>query len=128
MECCILNTTDGPIYIGKNAEVMEGSILRGPVSVSAGAIVKMGAKIYGPTSIGPNCRVGGEVTRSILLGNSNKAHDGFLGDAVIGEWCNIGADTNNSNLKNNYGEVKLWDYETEHFELTGQQFVGLVME
>jgi len=127
MECCILNTTDGPIYIGKNAEVMEGSILRGPVSVSAGAIVKMGAKIYGPTSIGPNCRVGGEVTRSILLGNSNKAHDGFLGDAVIGEWCNIGADTNNSNLKNNYGEVKLWDYETEHFELTGQQFVGLVM-
>ena len=127
MECCILNTTDGPIYISKNAEVMEGSILRGPVSVGAGAIVKMGAKIYGPTSIGPNCRVGGEVTRSILLGNSNKAHDGFLGDAVLGEWCNIGADTNNSNLKNNYGEVKLWDYETEHFELTGQQFVGLVM-
>ena len=127
MECCILNTTDGPIYISKNAEVMEGSILRGPVSVGAGAIVKMGAKIYGPTSIGPNCRVGREVTRSILLGNSNKAHDGFLGDAVLGEWCNIGADTNNSNLKNNYGEVKLWDYETEHFELTGQQFVGLVM-
>jgi len=127
MECCILNTTDGPIYIGKNAEVMEGSILRGPVAVGAGAIVKMGAKIYGPTSIGPNCRVGGEVTRSILLGNSNKAHDGFLGDAVLGEWCNIGADTNNSNLKNNYGEVKLWDYEAERFELTGQQFVGLVM-
>ena len=103
VECAVLNTTGGPIYIGKNAEVMEGSLLRGPVSIGAGAIVKLGAKIYGPTSIGPNCRVGGEVTRSIMLGNSNKAHDGFLGDAVLGEWCHIGADTNNSNLKNNYG-------------------------
>jgi UDP-N-acetylglucosamine diphosphorylase/glucosamine-1-phosphate N-acetyltransferase len=127
MECCILNVTAGPIYIGKNAEIMEGSLLRGPVAIGSDTIIKMGAKIYGATSIGPNCRVGGEVVRSILLANSNKAHDGFLGDAVLGEWCNIGADTNNSNLKNNYGEVKLWDYETESFEKTGQQFVGLVM-
>jgi UDP-N-acetylglucosamine diphosphorylase/glucosamine-1-phosphate N-acetyltransferase len=127
MECCILNVKDGPIYIGKNAEVMEGSLLRGPVAIGSDTIIKMGAKIYGATSIGPNCRVGGEVVRSIMLANSNKAHDGFLGDAVLGEWCNIGADTNNSNLKNNYGEVKLWDYETESFEKTGQQFVGLVM-
>ncbi|GAB4497808.1 MAG: GlmU family protein [Saprospiraceae bacterium] len=127
MECCILNVNDGPIYIGKNAEVMEGALLRGPLAIGSDTIVKMGAKIYGATSIGPNCRVGGEVTRSILLANSNKAHDGFLGDAVLGEWCNIGADTNNSNLKNNYGEVKLWDYETERFEKTGNQFVGLIM-
>lgn len=127
MECCTLNVTAGPIYIGKDAEIMEGSMLRGPVAIGAGAIVKMGARIYGPTTIGPGCRVGGEVTRSILMGNSNKAHDGFLGDAVLGEWCNIGADTNNSNLKNNYGEVKLWDYATERFEKTGQQFVGLIM-
>ena len=127
MECCILNVSAGPIYIGENAEVMEGSMLRGPISIGANAIVKMGAKIYGPTTIGPGCRVGGEVARSILLANSNKGHDGFLGDAVLGEWCNLGADTNNSNLKNNYSEVKLWDYETERFEQSGQQFVGLIM-
>ena len=127
MECCIVNTSAGPVYIGKGAEIMEGAMLRGPLSIGADTIVKMGAKIYGPTAIGPNCRVGGEVTRSIMLGNSNKAHDGFLGDAVLGEWCNIGADTNNSNLKNNYGDVKLWNYETERFEPTGQQFVGLIM-
>ena len=127
MECCTLNVTAGPIYIGKNTEVMEGAGLRGPVAIGSDTIIKMGAKIYGPTTIGPGCRVGGEVTRSIMFANSNKAHDGFLGDAVLGEWCNIGADTNNSNLKNNYGEVKLWDYETESFEKTGQQFVGLIM-
>ncbi len=127
MECCILNTSDGPIYIGKNAEVMEGSLLRGPIVVWGGSIVKMGAKIYGPTTIGPGCRVGGEIARSILLANSNKSHDGFLGDAVLGEWCNLGADTNNSNLKNNYSEVKLWNYATERFEKTGQQFMGLIM-
>ncbi|MFN0014209.1 MAG: GlmU family protein [Saprospiraceae bacterium] len=127
MECCTLNTTDGPIYIGKNAEVMEGSILRGPVAVCDGATVKMGARIYGPTTIGPACKVGGEIARSVLFANSNKAHDGFLGDAVVGEWCNLGADTNNSNLKNNYSEVKLWDYEEERFAKTGLQFCGLVM-
>ncbi|MEQ1743793.1 MAG: putative sugar nucleotidyl transferase [Saprospiraceae bacterium] len=127
MECCTLNTTDGPIYIGKNAEVMEGSILRGSVAVCDGATVKMGARIYGPTTIGPACKVGGEVARSVLFANSNKAHDGFLGDAVVGEWCNLGADTNNSNLKNNYSEVKLWDYEEERFAKTGLQFCGLIM-
>ena len=127
MEMCILNATTGPIYIGKNAEIMEGSILRGAIGIGQGAIVKMGAKIYGPTTIGPNCRVGGEISRSILLANSNKAHDGYLGDSVLGEWCNLGADTNNSNLKNNYSEVKLWDYESEKFEKTGLQFVGLIM-
>jgi len=127
MECCILNATAGPIYIGKNTEVMEGCMLRGPLSIGADCIVKMGAKIYGGTSIGSGCRVGGEVTRSILFPNSNKAHDGYLGDSVLGEWCNLGADTNNSNLKNNYSEVKLWDYASEKFEKTGQQFVGLIM-
>jgi len=127
VECCILNTTTGPIYIGKNAEVMEGSLLRGPLAVCEEAVVKMGAKIYGPTTLGPHCRAGGEVSRSILFGYSNKGHDGFLGDSVLGEWCNLGADTNNSNLKNNYSEVKLWDYVSERFETTGQQFLGLVM-
>ncbi|MCB0530054.1 MAG: GlmU family protein [Saprospiraceae bacterium] len=127
MECCTLNVHSGPIYIGKNVEIMEGAMLRGPVSIGEGSILKMGAKIYGPTTIGPHCRVGGEVTRSILMGYTNKAHDGFLGDGVLGEWCNIGADSNNSNLKNNYGEVKLWDYHTKRFEKTGQQFVGLIM-
>lgn len=127
MECCILNLSGGPIYIGKDVEVMEGSMLRGPLSIGENSIIKMGAKIYGPTTIGPGCRVGGEVTRSIMLANANKGHDGFLGDAVLGEWCNLGADTNNSNLKNNYSEVKLWNYETERFDKTGQQFVGLIM-
>jgi UDP-N-acetylglucosamine diphosphorylase/glucosamine-1-phosphate N-acetyltransferase len=127
IEHCILNGSNGPIYIGKGAEIMEGCMLRGPVAVGAGAIVKMGAKIYGPTTIGPGCRAGGEITRSILMDNSNKAHDGYLGDSVLGEWCNLGADTNNSNLKNNYSEVKLWDYKTQRFERTGQQFVGLFM-
>lgn len=127
MECCILNATAGPIYIGKDTEVMEGAMLRGPLAIGAECIVKMGAKIYGGTSIGNGCRVGGEITRSILFPNTNKAHDGYLGDSVLGEWCNLGADTNNSNLKNNYSEVKLWDYASEKFEKTGQQFVGLIM-
>ena len=127
MEHCTLNVSEGPIYIGTNTEVMEGSMLRGPIAIGSDSIVKMGAKIYGPSSFGPGCRVGGEVTRSIFFANSNKAHDGYLGDSVLGEWCNLGADTNNSNLKNNYSEVKLWDYETERFERTGQQFVGMIM-
>jgi UDP-N-acetylglucosamine diphosphorylase/glucosamine-1-phosphate N-acetyltransferase len=127
IECCILNTTAGPIYIGANTEVMEGAKLRGPIAFGAGCIVKMDAKIYGPATFGPGCRVGGEIARSIFIANSNKAHDGYLGDSVIGEWCNLGADTNNSNLKNNYSEVKLWSYQSERFEKTGQQFVGLIM-
>jgi UDP-N-acetylglucosamine diphosphorylase/glucosamine-1-phosphate N-acetyltransferase len=127
MEFCTLNLTAGPIYIGVNTEVMEGAMLRGPIAIGSDSIVKMGAKIYGPSAFGPGCRIGGEVARCIFLANSNKAHDGYLGDSVLGEWCNLGADTNNSNLKNNYSEVKLWDYETERFEKTGQQFVGLIM-
>lgn len=126
-ECAIFNTTSGPVYLGKNSEVMEGCLIRGPFALGEQSIVKMGAKIYGPTSIGPNCRVGGEVNNAVLLANSNKGHDGFLGNSVIGEWCNLGADTNNSNLKNNYLPVKLWSYVTEKFEDTGLQFCGLIM-
>ncbi len=127
MEYCTLNLMAGPIYIGANTEVMEGSMLRGPIAIGSDSIVKMGAKIYGPSTFGPGCRIGGEVARSIFFANSNKAHDGYLGDSVLGEWCNLGADSNNSNLKNNYSEVKLWNYESERFEKTGQQFVGLIM-
>lgn len=127
IEGCTLNTSAGPIYIGADTEIMEGAMIRGGAAFGPGCIVKMGAKIYGPTTIGPGCRVGGEITRSILTGNSNKAHEGYLGDSVLGEWCNIGADTNNSNLKNNYAEVRLWDYATEKFEYSGLQFVGLFM-
>lgn len=124
---CTLNATTGPIYIGKNAEIMEGAMVRGPLALCEGAQLKMGAKIYGATTIGPQCRVGGEVHNSVLLGYSNKGHDGFLGNSVLGEWCNLGADTNNSNLKNNYSTVKLYNYETATYESTGLQFCGLIM-
>ena len=124
---CSLNATDGPIYIGKNSKILEGSMIRGGFALCDGALVKMGAKIYGATTIGPNCKVGGELNNVVLFANSNKGHDGFLGNAVIGEWCNLGADTNNSNLKNNYAEVRLWDYETQGFAKTGLQFCGLMM-
>jgi len=124
---CSLNATDGPIYIGKNSEIMEGSMIRGPFALCEGATVKMSAKIYSNTTIGPYSKVGGEVNNCVIFGNSNKGHDGFLGNSVIGEWCNLGADTNNSNLKNNYAEVRLWDYETEGFARTGLQFCGLMM-
>lgn len=122
-----LNATSGPIYIGKDTEIMEGALIRGPFALCEGAVVKLGAKIYGPTTIGPFSKVGGEVNNSVLFGYSNKGHDGFLGNSVLGEWCNIGADSNNSNLKNNYTEVRLWDYETESFARTGLQFCGLMM-
>lgn len=124
---CVLNATDGPIYIGKNAEIMEGSMVRGPFALCEGSTLKMGTKIYGPTTVGPHSKVGGEVNNSVFFGYANKAHDGFLGNSVIGEWCNFGADTNNSNLKNNYAEVRLWSYETENFAKTGLQFCGLMM-
>ena len=123
----VLNASSGPIYIGKDALVMEGSLIRGPFSLGERSVVKMGAKIYGATTIGPYCTVGGEINNCILSGYSNKGHDGFLGNSVLGEWCNIGADTNNSNLKNNYSEVRLWNYETENFAKTGLQFCGLIM-
>ena len=127
VSCSIFNAEDGPIYIGKDAEIMEGSIIRGPFAMAEKSVLKMGAKIYGATTLGPYCKVGGEVNNSVFFGYSSKAHDGFLGNSVIGEWCNLGADTNNSNLKNNYAEVKLWNYETERFKKTGLQFCGLVM-
>ena len=127
LEFVTLNASTGPIYIGKNAEIMEGSVIRGPFALCEEAQVKLGTKIYGATTIGPHCRVGGEVNNSVLFAYSNKGHDGFLGNSVLGEWCNIGADSNNSNLKNNYEEVKLWSYETERFEKTGLQFCGLMM-
>ncbi|MDN3593854.1 GlmU family protein [Zunongwangia endophytica] len=127
VENCSLNASAGPIYIGKDALVMEGCFLRGPISIGEEAIVKMGAKIYGATTIGPGSRAGGEINNSVLFQNSNKGHEGYLGNSVLGEWCNLGADTNNSNLKNNYAEVRLWDYETEGFAKTGLQFCGLMM-
>jgi UDP-N-acetylglucosamine diphosphorylase/glucosamine-1-phosphate N-acetyltransferase len=123
----ILNASAGPIYIGKGAEVMEGCLIRGPFALGTNATLKMGAKIYGPTSIGLNSKVGGEINNCVIQGNSNKAHDGFLGNSVLGEWCNLGADTNNSNLKNNYTEVKLWSYSREKFVPTGLQFCGMIM-
>lgn len=124
---CTLNATTGPIYIGKDAEIMEGSVIRGPFALCDHAQVKLATKIYGATTVGPHSRVGGEVNNSVLFAYSNKGHDGFLGNAVLGEWCNIGADSNNSNLKNNYESVKLWNYESERFENTGLQFCGLMM-
>lgn len=125
--CAVLNASQGPIYIGKNAEIWEGSLIRGPFALCENASVKMGAKIYGATTIGPESRVGGEISNVVIQGYSNKGHDGFLGNAVLGEWCNIGADSNNSNLKNNYAEVKVWSYPLQRFVPTGLQFCGLVM-
>jgi UDP-N-acetylglucosamine diphosphorylase/glucosamine-1-phosphate N-acetyltransferase len=127
VSCSVLNASQGPIYIGKNAEIWEGSLIRGPFALCESASVKMGAKIYGPTTIGPESRVGGEISNVVIQGYSNKGHDGFLGNAVLGEWCNIGADSNNSNLKNNYAEVKIWSYPLQRFVPTGLQFCGLIM-
>jgi UDP-N-acetylglucosamine diphosphorylase/glucosamine-1-phosphate N-acetyltransferase len=127
LEFVTLNASTGPIYIGRNAEIMEGSVIRGPFALCEEAQVKLATKVYGATTVGPHCRIGGEVNNSVLFGYSNKGHDGFLGNSVLGEWCNIGADSNNSNLKNNYEEVRLWSYETEGFAKTGLQFCGLMM-
>lgn len=127
LEFVTLNASAGPIYIGKNSEIMEGTVIRGPFALCENAQVKLNAKVYGATTVGVGSRIGGEVKNSVLFANSNKGHDGFLGDSVLGEWCNIGADSNNSNLKNNYEEVKLWSYETEGFAKTGLQFCGLMM-
>jgi UDP-N-acetylglucosamine diphosphorylase/glucosamine-1-phosphate N-acetyltransferase len=127
LEFVTLNASTGPIYIGKNAEIMEGAVIRGPFALCENGQVKMGAKVYGATTVGPQSRIGGEVKNAVLFANSNKGHEGYLGDSVLGEWCNIGADSNNSNLKNNYEEVKLWSYETEGFAKTGLQFCGLMM-
>lgn len=127
VEGAFLNTKKGPIYIGKDVEIMECACVRGPFAACHDAKVKIGAKIYEGTTLGPHCKVGGEVENSVFLGYSNKAHDGFIGDAVVGEWCNIGGGTTASNLKNDYGEIKLWNYASQRFERTGRQFVGLIM-
>ena len=122
-----LNASKGPIYIGKDAEIMEGCLVRGPFAMCEHSVLKMGAKVYGATTLGPYCKVGGEVNNSVLFGFSSKGHEGFLGNSVLGEWCNVGADTNTSNLKNNYAEVKLWNYQVERFTNTSLQFCGLMM-
>jgi UDP-N-acetylglucosamine diphosphorylase/glucosamine-1-phosphate N-acetyltransferase len=127
IEAATLNTRTGPIYIGRDAEVMEGSLIRGPFALCDHAGTKMAAKIYGATTIGPHCKVGGEVSNTVFFGYSNKGHDGFIGNSVVGEWCNLGADTNTSNLKNNYGNVDVWSYTVERSVDTGLQFHGLVM-
>lgn len=126
-EACIFNTSSGPIYLGKNSEVMEGSVIRGPFALCESSTIKLSAKIYGPTTVGPHSKVGGEVNNSVIIGYSNKGHDGFLGNSVLGEWCNLGADTNNSNLKNNYDQVRVWSYSEGRFAKTGLQFCGLIM-
>jgi UDP-N-acetylglucosamine diphosphorylase/glucosamine-1-phosphate N-acetyltransferase len=127
VEFSTLNTKTGKIYIGKDAEVMEGCNLRGPIALCEGSKFNLGSKIYGATTVGPHSKVGGEVNNIVIFGYSNKGHDGFVGNSVIGEWCNLGADTNSSNLKNNYAEVKLWNYRTKRFANTGLQFAGLIM-
>ncbi len=127
VEASILNTTTGPIYIGHDAEIMEGCTVRGPLALGEHAALKMAAKVYGPTTLGPHCKAGGELNNVIFFGYSNKAHDGFLGNSVIGEWCNLGADTNNSNLKNNYGNVDVFSYRDGKAVDTGLVFCGLVM-
>lgn len=124
---CIINASKGPIYIAAHAEVMEGCMLRGPIALGKNAVLKMGAKVYGATTIGEGCKVGGEVSNVVFFANSNKGHDGFLGNAVIGEWCNLGADTNCSNLKNNYDTVKVWSEHENKLVSTGLQFCGLMM-
>jgi len=126
-EACVLNTTDGPIYIGEDAEIMEGSLIRGPFALCEHGGIKMGTKIYGATTIGPHCNVGGEVKNSVFQAYSNKGHDGFLGNSLIGEWCNLGADTNSSNLKNNYSTIRTYSYVLGSEEQTDLQLIGLTM-
>jgi UDP-N-acetylglucosamine diphosphorylase/glucosamine-1-phosphate N-acetyltransferase len=126
-ECSTFNTTNGPIYLSNNTEVWEGTHIRGAFAICEHSQVKMGTKIYGATTVGPYSRVGGEINNAVIWGYSAKGHEGYLGNSVVGEWCNIGADSNNSNLKNNYAEVKLWDYATKRFRKTGLQFCGLIM-
>jgi UDP-N-acetylglucosamine diphosphorylase/glucosamine-1-phosphate N-acetyltransferase len=127
VEASILNTTTGPIYIGKDAEIMEGSVVRGPLAMCEHSALKLGTKVYGASTLGPHCKVGGEINNVVMQAYSNKGHEGFLGNSVIGEWCNLGADTNTSNLKNNYGAVSTYSYETKKEEKTNVQFMGLTM-
>ncbi|MBI4648159.1 MAG: GlmU family protein, partial [Bacteroidia bacterium] len=126
-EFVTINATTGPVYIGRHSEIMEGTIIRGPFAIGEHSVIKSGTRIYGPTTIGPHSKAGGEISNSVIFAYSNKVHDGFLGNSVLGEWCNIGAGTNISNLKNNYAEVRIWSYESEKFVKTGLQFCGLIM-
>lgn len=127
IECCSINVVKGPVYIGRDAEVMEGTALRGPIAVCEHSTVNMGTRIYGATTVGPHCKVGGELNNVVMHSYSNKAHDGFLGNAAIGSWCNLGAGCVASNLKNDYTEIKLWNYPSHRFLRTGLQFCGLIM-
>jgi UDP-N-acetylglucosamine diphosphorylase/glucosamine-1-phosphate N-acetyltransferase len=127
LQCATINAATGPVYIGRSAEIMEGALIRGPLALCEGGTIKMGARIYGPTTIGPYSKAGGEVTNSVFMGFSKKVHDGYMGNSVIGEWCNIGAGSNTSNLKNNYTLVKVWNYALGRDEDTGLQFCGLFM-
>lgn len=127
IECVSINTSEGPVYVGKGAVLMEGACIRGPFAICEESEVRMGAKIYEGTTIGPHCKVGGEISNTIFFGYSNKAHDGYLGNAVIGEWCNIGAGVNASNLKNDYSLIRVWNYRTRSFMKTDLQFCGLIM-
>ncbi len=127
LHACVLNGSTGPIYLGKGSQVQEGAVIRGPFALGEGSVVNMGAKVRGDSTVGPHSKVGGEISNAVIFGYSNKAHDGFLGNSVIGEWCNLGADTNTSNLKNNYEDVKIWNYRKGGFVSTGQMFCGLMM-
>lgn len=127
LNACVLNASTGPIYLGKHSQIQEGALIRGPFALGEGSVVNMGAKVRGDTTVGPHCKVGGEISNAVFFGYSNKAHDGFLGNSVIGEWCNLGADTNTSNLKNNYEDVKIWSYRKGGFQSTGLMFCGLIM-
>ena len=127
IECAILNSVTGPIYLGSDSEIMEGSLIRGGLALGSGSTIKMGAKLYGANTFGPHCKIGGEVTNSVFQGYSNKGHDGYLGNSVIGEWCNFGADTNSSNLKNNYKKVSIYNHRLDSMIDSGQQFLGLIM-
>lgn len=127
IRCSTVNTLGGPVLIDAGAEVMEGCNLRGPIYIGRGTVIKMGTRIYGATAIGAHCKIGGEVSNSIFHDYSNKGHDGFVGNSVIGSWCNLGADTNTSNLKNTYGAVQVWDYHSRSMRQSGRQFHGLVM-
>ncbi len=127
VEGAVINLKTGPVYVGKDASIMEGAALRGPIALCRKACIRMGAKVYGGTTLGPYCKIGGEVDNVVLFGYSNKAHEGYLGNAVIGEWCNIGAGTNASNLKNDYSKIRIWNYATRSFMRTDLQFCGLIM-
>jgi UDP-N-acetylglucosamine diphosphorylase / glucose-1-phosphate thymidylyltransferase / UDP-N-acetylgalactosamine diphosphorylase / glucosamine-1-phosphate N-acetyltransferase / galactosamine-1-phosphate N-acetyltransferase len=127
IKAAVLDASNGCIYIGKNVRIQAGAMIQGPFAIGENSVINMGGKMRPNTTIGPFCKVGGEISNSVMFGNANKGHEGFMGNAVIGEWCNWGADTNNSNLKNDYSKVDLWSYETNKFENTGIQFAGLIM-